>query len=192
MYKCVVRFISSSTMKFKYFFWCSKIHISDYLQFLPVDKFFLLVLNETNEHDIIFFLHGFLVFIFIEKEPMLWHLVWILMSQDSCILIPMYIYCMKKITLFLFWYLKNKKKNETKVPDNINLNNIYTSSCFAESSHDVFTNLSQDSILFYSIKCMFWCKFIAEGTLCEKYSNRCGQQCCLWQGSRQLVWGSVN
>lgn len=47
----------------------------------------------------------------------------------------------------LFWYLKNKKKNETKVPDNINLNNIYTSSCFAESSHDVFTNLSQDSIL---------------------------------------------
>lgn len=67
MYKCVERFISSSTMKFKYFFWCSKIHISDYLQFLPVDQFFLLVLNETNEHDIIF-LHGFLVFIFIEKS----------------------------------------------------------------------------------------------------------------------------
>lgn len=74
MYKSVVRFISSSTMKFKYPFWCSKIHISDYHQFLPVSQFFLLVLNETNEHDI-FFLHGFLVFIFIEKEPMLWHLV---------------------------------------------------------------------------------------------------------------------
>lgn len=54
MYKCVVRFISSSTMKFKYPFWCSKIHISDYHQFLPVSQFFLLVLNETNEHDIFF------------------------------------------------------------------------------------------------------------------------------------------
>lgn len=138
MYKCVVRFISSSTMKFKYFFWCSKIHISDYLQFLPVDQFFLLVLNETNEHDIIFFTWILSIY-FYRKKPMLWHLVWILMSQDSCILIPMYIFCIKKITLFLFWYLKNlKKKNKTKVPDNINLNNIYTSPCFAESSHDVF------------------------------------------------------
>lgn len=145
MYKCVVRFISSSTMKFKYPFWCSKIHISDYHQFLPVSQFFLLVLNETNEHDI-FFLHGFLVFIFIEKEPMLWHLVWILMSQDSCILIPMYIFCMKKITLFFFPDILNIK-NKTKVTDKINLNiNIYISSCFAECWHDVFTNLSQDSI----------------------------------------------
>lgn len=68
MYKCVVRFISSSTMKFKYFFWCSKIHISDYLQFLPVDKFFLLVLNETNEYDIIFFFTWVLSIYFYRKR----------------------------------------------------------------------------------------------------------------------------
>lgn len=55
MYKCVVRFISSSTMKFKYFFWCSKIHISDYLQFLPVDNFFYWCLMKLTNMTLFFF-----------------------------------------------------------------------------------------------------------------------------------------
>lgn len=55
-------------MKLKHFFWCSKIHISDFPPFFASWPIFSLVLNQTNEHDIIY-LYGFLVFIFVGKGP---------------------------------------------------------------------------------------------------------------------------
>lgn len=47
--------------------------------------------------------------------------------------IDSYVYILHEENNAVFILIFKKKKNKTKVPDNINLNNIYTSSCFAES-----------------------------------------------------------
>lgn len=115
--------------------------------------------------------------------------------------IDIYVFCMKKITLFFFWYFKYKK-NRTKATDNINLNNIYISSRSAESSHDVFTNLSQHSIFAKSadlvqVHCRGHsvCKVVIvvdNSVVCDRTAdNKSGGQlirekCYMWREHRKL------
>lgn len=127
------------------------------------------------------------------------------MSQNSCILIPMY-FAWRKQGCFYFNNLNIKEKSRTKVSDNLNLD-IYISSCSAECSHAVFTNQSQERQ-----KCRFWCKSFAEGThswwkivivvdnsvvFDRTADNKSGGQlirgkCYMWREHRKLDFAQVD